>query len=86
MLEFDEFGEYVVKPKHYNTRPHTETKDIIGYILDGKEDVLTLEQGHYLATAIKYLDRFTFKGTPIMDLQKAVVYIQYIIESLEDKK
>ena len=74
--------DMVNSPAHYNTR-EVETIDLIDLFLEGK-DGLTLQQGHYLATALKYLDRFPFKGKPTTDLHKAIWYIQRLTETLDN--
>ena len=74
--------DMVNSPAHYNTR-EVETIDLIDLFLEGK-DGLTLRQGHYLATALGYLDRFPFKGNPTMDLHKAIWYIQRLTETLDN--
>lgn len=68
-------------PSHYNTR-EVETIDLIDLLLEGKEG-LTLKQGHYLATALKYLDRFPFKDDPLKDLNKAAWYLDRLIRNYE---
>ena len=77
-------SDSVNHPQHYNTR-EVETIDLIDLFLEGK-DGLTLKQGHYLATALKYLDRFPFKGNPTMDLQKAIWYIVRLLDTIENKE
>ena len=75
--------DMVNSPAHYNTRD-VETIDLIDLFLEGKEG-LTLKQGHYLATALKYLDRFPFKGKPTTDLQKAIWYIERLLKTIENR-
>ena len=77
--------DMVNSPAHYNTR-EVKTIDLIDLFLEGKEDELNLKQGHYLATALKYLDRFPFKGKPTMDLQKAIWYIVRLLDTIEGGK
>ena len=72
----------VNNPKHYNTRDSVATIDLIDLFLEGKEG-LTLKQGHYLATALKYLDRFPFKDDPLQDLKKAAWYLDRLIYTYE---
>ena len=76
--------DMVNNPAHYNTRD-VKTIDLIDLFLEGKEDELNLKQGHYLATALKYLDRFPFKGKPTMDLQKAIWYIERLLKTIENR-
>ena len=76
--------DMVNSPAHYNTRD-VKTIDLIDLFLEGKEDELNLKQGHYLATALKYLDRFPFKGKPTMDLQKAIWYIERLLKTIENR-
>ena len=76
--------DMVNSPAHYNTR-ELETIDLIDLFLEGKEAELNLKQGHYLATALKYLDRFPFKGKPTTDLQKAIWYIVRLLDTIENR-
>ena len=73
----------VNNPKHYNTRESASTIELIDLFLEGKEAELNLKQGHYLATALKYLDRFPFKDDPLQDLKKAAWYLDRLMYTYE---
>jgi hypothetical protein len=62
----------VKHPRHYtDVVPGIECKDVIGWF-----------PGH-VAAAMKYLWRHQQKGRPIEDLRKAIEFIQFEIERLE---
>lgn len=41
-------------------------------------------QGYVRGNAMKYLWRYPFKGSPVSDLKKARVYLDWLIESVEE--
>jgi len=64
----------VNKPPHYNWHPKIECLDVC-------------EHFHFhIASALQYLWRYNYKGTPIEDLKKAVFYINRHINYLEKSK
>lgn len=71
-------NDVVNSPNHY-TAGNIETIDYI-------KDVLTPNEfeRHCIATVIKYISRYPYKNG-IEDLQKAKVYLNWAIETLEEK-
>ncbi len=75
------YGKYLFKvdmvnhPDHY-TYKSTECKDIISVMTEGLEG----EEAYYMGAIVKYLYRYPKKGKPIEDLNKAITYINMIIE------
>jgi len=60
-------------PAHY-----TQGKiEVIEFLEDQKFDFR-------IASAVKYLCRYRYKGKPVEDLRKAIWYINRVIEQLED--
>ena len=73
----------VVHPQHYNHgHDGLETFDIINHVVEyyDKGEIF------YIGNAVKYLDRACFKGAKRQDLEKAVYYIQRVIDRLESKQ
>ena len=69
-----EEADEVHKPTHYNWRG-TECKDVIRQLL-GSEGYKRYCEGN----VIKYLYRYTRKGTPATDIAKAAEYLRMIAE------
>lgn len=77
----DDMHDYVTQaindsvnhPSHYTHGP-VEVLDIIKYVLEAN-DGLTPYEGALLGMAIKYQGRFTLKGNPIQDIDKAIFYL-----------
>nr|DAJ77203.1 MAG TPA: nucelotide kinase [Caudoviricetes sp.] len=69
-----EEADEVHKPNHYNWRG-TECKDVIRQLL-GSEGYKRYCEGN----VIKYLYRYTRKGTPATDIAKAAEYLRMIAE------
>lgn len=69
-----EEGNEVHKPTHYNWRG-TECKDVIRQFL-GVDGYRKYCEGN----VIKYLYRYTRKGTPATDIAKAAEYLRMIAE------
>lgn len=74
-----EEADEVHKPNHYNWRG-VECKDVIRQLL-GSEGYKRYCEGN----VIKYLYRYTKKGTPATDIAKAAEYLRMIAEE-ESKK
>lgn len=68
----------VTKPEHYGQGKI----EAIEYI----KDFLTPEeyQGYLRGNIAKYLHRWPYKGKPVQDLNKASVYLGWLIEAVED--
>lgn len=71
--QIEELDE-VHKPTHYNWRG-VECKDVIRQLL-GSEGYKRYCEGN----VIKYLYRYTHKGTPATDIAKAAEYLRMIAE------
>lgn len=71
-------SDAVHKPKHYQLEDGTEVKDHIRSLL-GDEGF----KAYAIGNAIKYIGRYTDKGNPKQDLQKAKEYLDMVIEVLE---
>ena len=72
---------YEVKhPSHYQSSSGLECKDVIAAITEN----LSGQAAFNLGNAVKYLWRFTKKGTPVQDLNKAKEYIDFILADLEN--
>ena len=61
----------VVNPKHYNAGK-IEVLQYLGYF-NTVEDFC-------IGSIIKYMSRYRYKGTPLLDLKKAEYYINYLIK------
>lgn len=50
--------------------------------LDVMQEMMTEEEfrGHLVGNIIKYLYRYRHKGTPVKDLEKAQVYLRWLLE------
>lgn len=70
----------VSHPSYYELPSGTEAKDVIRMVL-GDEGYEIWNQG----TALKYLLRYPNKENPIMDLNKAKQYIDFILELRQEK-
>jgi len=75
----ERYPNNVDKPSHYNN----SNIEAIEYI----KDSLGLEgfSYHCEGTVKKYLHRFRYKGKPIEDLKKARQYLDWLIETEEEK-
>nr|DAN60882.1 MAG TPA: nucelotide kinase [Caudoviricetes sp.] len=69
-----EEADEIHKPNHYNWRG-VECKDVIRQLL-GSEGYKRYCEGN----VIKYLYRYTHKGTPATDIAKAAEYLRMIAE------
>ena len=69
-----EEADEIHKPNHYDWRS-VECKDVIRQLL-----VSEGYRRYCEGNVIKYLYRYTRKGTPTMDISKAVEYLKMIIE------
>lgn len=67
--------DMVKHPNHYNSKS-MECKEIIAVMVEGLEG----EDAFFMGNAIKYLYRFSDKGTPEQDLRKAKQYIDFMLE------
>lgn len=72
----------LTKQTHYNSND-IETKDIIECLSIQLGQDVTAYQGFCIGNIIKYLSRFTKKGSPVEDLTKARVYLDYLIENVQ---
>lgn len=77
MTEEEEELDMVNHPSHY-TYGGIETIDYMRAKSTSEEF-----RGHLRLTAIKYLSRANMKGAAVQDLQKAVWYINKLIEELK---
>ena len=71
----------VEKPQHYN-RGGVECRKALQAAcvgLDGWEGTCT-------SNAIKFMWRWKFKGKPIQDIKKAIEFMNYLIEYLEENE
>ena len=70
----DRINDPVNSPKHYGQG----SIECIDYI----KDVLTVEEyiGYLRGNLIKYHHRYRYKGKPVEDLEKAKVYLEWLIE------
>ena len=70
----------VYEPDHY-TSGDIETIDYI-------RDKLTPSQflGYCIGNALKYVSRFDKKGEPVKDLDKAMVYLGWAIDTVKDEE
>lgn len=73
--------EQVNHPSHYN-QSGIECIDAMEAAVEG----LDPQEALLVGTAIKYLWRFKHKGKPIEDLQKALWYINRLIDHEIDNK
>lgn len=73
--------EQVNHPAHYN-QSGVECIDAIDAAVEG----LDPQEAFCVGTAIKYLWRFKHKGKPVEDLQKAMWYINRLIDHEIDNK
>lgn len=73
--------EQVNHPAHYN-QSGVECIDAIDAAVEG----LDPREAFCVGTAIKYLWRFKHKGKPVEDLQKAMWYINRLIDHEIDNK
>lgn len=69
----------VIHPSHYNSGA-IETIDYIKEVLTPEEFI-----GFCLGNVIKYLSRYRLKGGK-KDLEKALVYLTWAIESFDDNQ
>jgi hypothetical protein len=83
MTDVEQMQREVEKPYHYNVRPAHETIDVMRIMSTGKEMLQPMQQTFY-TNAIKYLDRFPFKGTAVKDLHKSIEYIKFLIKDIEE--
>ncbi len=72
-------------PKHHPTVAHYARANI--ELIDYIEAQLSREayRGYLWGNIQKYLSRYEHKGTPLDDLHKAKTYLEWLIESLEEK-
>lgn len=71
----------VKHPEHYQSNSGLECKDVIKAMTENMSGPVAF----HLGNAIKYLWRFTKKGTPIQDLQKAKEYIDFILTDYKEQ-
>lgn len=73
--KYEKPADMVKHPNHYNSKS-MECKDVISVMVEGLEG----EDAFFMGNAIKYLYRFSDKGTPEQDLRKAKQYIDFMLE------
>jgi hypothetical protein len=72
-MEFDP----VTKPKHYADKEI----EVIDYIRDTTKFLeVNGYEGYCVGNVIKYISRYTKKGNPKQDLEKAMYYLNEIIK------
>jgi len=71
----------VQRPKHYNNRL-MEAIDIIEMIIEIEKNP---KVAYNMSNVLKYLLRFRDKGTPVKDLNKAVWYLNRMIQKVEEE-
>lgn len=83
-------ADMVVSPKHYQLFPefNLEIKDINKRILDNMEDSgfdITLYEAGWYQQSMQYFERFYLKNG-IEDLKKGIQTMQFVIDSMEQRK
>lgn len=76
--EFDNKGDSVESPSHYNTG----TVECIDYLKDNMPFEVYL--GYLEGNTKKYLHRWRYKKKPLEDLKKAQWYLNRLIKELDD--
>lgn len=77
--ELAKMSNNVVKPKHYQIMQGVEVIDVIRAILSRSD--YNAQQGYYAGNVIKYILRAD-KKNGVEDLEKAEVYLNWLIESM----
>ena len=82
--------DMIVSPKHYQLFPefNLEIKDINKRILDNMEESnfdITLYEAGWYQQSMQYFERFYLKNG-IEDLKKGIQTMQFIIDSMEQRK
>ena len=82
--------DMVVSPKHYQLFPefNLEIKDINKRILDNMEESsfdITLYEAGWYQQSMQYFERFYLKNG-IEDLKKGIQTMQFVIDSMEQRK
>lgn len=80
MNNYESEDEMVSHPSHYQSKNGIEVIDVIAAFTDGLEGIEATDTGN----AIKYLCRWKNKNG-IQDLEKAIWYIQHLINVLKSK-
>lgn len=73
--------DMVNHPPHYNNR-RMEAIDIIEMIIEIEKNP---KVAYNMSNVLKYLLRFRDKGTPVKDLNKAVWYLNRMIQKVEEE-
>ena len=73
--------DMVSHPSHYINDNGVECQSVIDYVLDNL--VLTASAAYWLGCSIKYLFRYTRKGKPVQDLDKALFCFKKAIKKLK---
>lgn len=84
MNTYQSNDKMVSNPSHYQSSNGIECIDAIKAATEG----LTGFQGYLVGNAIKYTWRWSEKGTPVRDVEKAIWHLTYLKNDLEemDKK
>lgn len=77
-----ESTEMVNHPNHYQSNGKMEVIDVIEAFTEDLKGVEAFDT----ANAIKYICRWSKKGTPLQDLMKAKWYVEHLINKLEKEK
>lgn len=74
----EDLEKYILSSEHYSGEIET-----IDYI----QDKLADEQfeGYLLGNVIKYLSRYNNKGKQIKDIRKALTYLVWLIDNIDEK-
>lgn len=72
--------DLVNHPNHYQSSNGLEVIDVIAAFTEDLKGIYAVDT----ANAIKYICRWSKKGTPILDLMKAKRYIEHLISKIEE--
>lgn len=79
---YESTDKMVSHPNHYQSSKGIEVIDVIEAFTENLNGIESFDTGN----ALKYLCRWHEKEKPIQDLNKAIWYIQHLINYLEEKE
>lgn len=80
LIEPDKTFDMVNHPKHYQSSNGIECIDAIKAATEGLTGIEAVDTGN----AIKYLWRWKKKEKPVQDINKAIWYLNNLIENIEE--
>lgn len=74
--------DLVTHPSHYQSTSGLEVRTVMEAFTEDLYGIFAVDT----ANVIKYICRWSKKGTPILDLMKARDYIDHLISKVEEKE